>query len=68
MTPEEFLAARRLLGLTQQQMADAIGVTLRAVKGYEAKNRKTPIPMLAERSARLAIIEAAMRKAKEKKT
>lgn len=35
MTPTEFKEARQKLGLTQPQMADALGVSKRTVAGIE---------------------------------
>ena len=42
MMPEVFKAARQRLGLTQQQLALALGVSPRAVRYYEAGTRKVP--------------------------
>jgi len=39
MTGAELRAARQALDLTQTQMADRLGVTLRAVQYYEAGQR-----------------------------
>lgn len=45
MTPEEFLAARATLGLTQRQMAEALGMGThgwQSISGWE--NGKKPVP------------------------
>lgn len=39
MTPEELKAKRLELGLTQTQLGERLGVTLRAVQYYEAGQR-----------------------------
>lgn len=45
MTPAEFKAAREELGWTQSALASALGVTVRAVKYYEAGQRPVPGPV-----------------------
>lgn len=45
MTAAEIRGARQSLGLTQPQMAAAIGVTKRAVQYYEAGERGVPKPV-----------------------
>ena len=48
MTPKQIRKARLRKGWTQQAMADALGVTVRAVKHWEAgtKNMSKPIVLL----------------------
>jgi DNA-binding transcriptional regulator YiaG len=36
MTPEEFRARRKALALTQQQLADLLGVTPQAIRNWES--------------------------------
>lgn len=43
---------RKEKGLTQQQLADAVGVTKRAIASYESGSRR-PSPAVAERIARV---------------
>lgn len=40
MTPEEFKAWRKRLGLTQGQAAEALGLSLRAIQYYERGERE----------------------------
>jgi DNA-binding XRE family transcriptional regulator len=42
MTPTELRAARRALGLTQTQVADALGVALRTYQTYEQPGGTVP--------------------------
>lgn len=42
---EQFKAARKRLGLTQEQLAEKLGCSERAVQHYEAKSRKIPRPI-----------------------
>lgn len=44
MTPAELKEARQSLGLTQTQLAEKLGVTLRAVQHYEGGSRQIPEP------------------------
>lgn len=44
MTPAEFKEARARLGLTQAALAEALGVTARCVRRYEAGHRKVSAP------------------------
>jgi DNA-binding transcriptional regulator YiaG len=60
MTADEIKSARIKLNLTQSELADRVGVTLRAVQYWEAGKRKVARPavkvveaLLAERRARL---------------
>ena len=46
MTPQELKTKRRELGLTQQQLADKIGYTVRQVNKYE--NDWIDIPQVVE--------------------
>jgi DNA-binding XRE family transcriptional regulator len=39
MTPEDMTRARKLLGMTQMQLADALGVSRRAVVSWEHDER-----------------------------
>ena len=41
MTPKQFKAARSTLGLTQKQMAEALGLTIRQITRLEAG--ETPV-------------------------
>lgn len=50
MTPQEFLDWRKRLGWTQQQAADALGATKRAVQMWEAGDR--PISRTTELASR----------------
>mgnify|MGYP001119314784 CR=1 FL=1 len=43
---------RKEKGLTQQQLAEAVGVTKRAIASYESGSRR-PSPAVAERIARV---------------
>lgn len=45
MMPEVFRAIRQRLGLTQHALAEALGVSPRAVRYYEAGSRKVPGPV-----------------------
>jgi transcriptional regulator with XRE-family HTH domain len=45
MTPADLTATRKTLGLTQTQLGEAIGVSLRAIQHYEAGTRKIPKPV-----------------------
>ena len=50
-TGEQIAAARRAKGLTQKQLADALGVTDKAVSKWErglAKPRADKLPLLAK--------------------
>lgn len=42
MTGEDFKAWRKRVGKTQQQAADAIGITKRSVQLYEADDQPVP--------------------------
>ena len=44
MTPEELRAARKAMGLGQDALADALGVSGRSVRGWEAGRRGHAIP------------------------
>lgn len=48
MTPAEFRAARAALGMTQAELARALELTVRTIKGYERgawdDSRPAPIP------------------------
>lgn len=48
MTPADFIAARRAMGLTQRALAERLGVSTRAVQHWEAGTR--PVPRYAERA------------------
>jgi transcriptional regulator with XRE-family HTH domain len=51
MTPADIITTRKTLGLTQTELGEAIGVSLRAIQHYEAGTRKIPKPvaLLVER-------------------
>ena len=57
MTPSEFRAARKRLGLTVPEMAKALGVGTRTINRY---NGPGPIPKMAELA-----VEALERRAKD---
>ena len=42
MTPEELREWRKARGLTQQQLAELLGVTRKAISNWECKERKIP--------------------------
>ena len=42
MTPQEFTAARKRLGLTQAKLADRLGVNPRTVRRWEAGDSRIP--------------------------
>ncbi len=42
MTPEELREWRTSRGLTQQQLAELLGVTRKAISNWECKERKIP--------------------------
>lgn len=46
MTPEAMRDARALLGFTQSNLAQALGLTLRSIQWYESGRR--PIPRTVE--------------------
>lgn len=50
MTPADFTAARKTLSLTQTQLGEAFGVTLRQVQNWESKG---PSPTAARYMAAL---------------
>jgi DNA-binding transcriptional regulator YiaG len=45
VTPADITAIRQTLGLTQTELGEAIGVSLRAIQHYEAGTRKIPKPI-----------------------
>jgi transcriptional regulator with XRE-family HTH domain len=45
MTAADLIAIRKTLGLTQTELGEAIGVSLRAIQHYEAGTRKIPKPV-----------------------
>ena len=45
MTPYEFRATRRSIGLTQTELAERMGVTVRAVVHWEGGTRSIPKAM-----------------------
>lgn len=45
MTGPDFRSIRERLGWTQQGLAERLGVTVRAVRYYEAGSRKVPGPV-----------------------
>ena len=46
MTPAELKAIRKTLKLTQQGMADALGLSLGAIRKYEQGDRPIPGPVI----------------------
>jgi D-3-phosphoglycerate dehydrogenase / 2-oxoglutarate reductase len=42
MTADEFRAARKALGLTQEAMAYALGLAPRTIRSYEKGDRRVP--------------------------
>lgn len=62
MTAEEFLAARAGLRLTQLALADALGVTPRTVKAYEAGAWGDGTPAAVPRMVELALEALAARR------
>jgi DNA-binding transcriptional regulator YiaG len=44
MTAQEFRKARRALGMTQQQLAEKLGIDVKTVKRYESETEGCPIP------------------------
>lgn len=46
MRPEEVREARRVLGMTQQALADRLGVTINAVQRWEAGTRPPSGPVI----------------------
>jgi transcriptional regulator with XRE-family HTH domain len=49
------IAARKARGLTQTQLADAIGTSQRAISSYESTTAHPPAPVIAKMSAALGI-------------
>lgn len=45
MTPEQIKAQRHRLNFTGSQMADLIGISVRAYAYYESGQRKIPLPI-----------------------
>jgi DNA-binding transcriptional regulator YiaG len=45
MTPADIITIRKALGLTQTELGEALGVTMRAVQHYELGTRKIPKPI-----------------------
>lgn len=53
MTGDELKAARKILGLTQQQLAETLGISASRIKDYErgstrGTERPAPVPRLVE--------------------
>jgi transcriptional regulator with XRE-family HTH domain len=42
MKPDEFITARKSLGLTQEQLGEALGLSARAIRHYESGSRSIP--------------------------
>ena len=42
MTPAELIAAKEALGMTQKQLADALGITTRHLRNYEQGGAAIP--------------------------
>jgi DNA-binding transcriptional regulator YiaG len=58
MTPEQLRAAREKLGLTQPEFAEAFGVSLRAVGGWEQgvrNGREHAIPAPVAKLVKMAL-------------
>ncbi len=55
MTAEEFREARRRLGLTQQQLCDALEIAIFTVKCYERGTWSDGRPALVPRAIELAL-------------
>ena len=62
MTREEFIALRKSLHLTQEEIAKALGVHVQTVKRAEGKDRAgRPIPTPLKDSLELALIKGLLR-------
>lgn len=64
MTPDEFRAARRKLGLSAQRMADALGIAEgRTIRHYEAGTRAIsgPVSLLTRYIIKYGLPEKALR-------
>lgn len=62
MVPDEIRAARRILGYSQQRLADSLGVTLRAVCFWESGQKQMHEP--TARLIRVLVKERLAEKAK----
>jgi transcriptional regulator with XRE-family HTH domain len=65
MTKDELHVARKALGLTQAEFANAFDVDIRTVKAWEAGHRDgkpSPVPRLVDILVRLALKHASVRR------
>jgi DNA-binding XRE family transcriptional regulator len=51
MTPTEFKDARKALGLTQSQMAEALGLSPRTIRAFEADETRSSHKPIRPRTA-----------------
>jgi DNA-binding XRE family transcriptional regulator len=65
MTPRELINARRLLNVTQAELALSLGVTVRTVNRWEAEAGKHPVPKVYAILIRLALLYPDARKLME---
>lgn len=54
MTSAKLRSARERLGMTQQQLADALGVDLRTIRRWENGEREIP-PLLSASAAKMIL-------------
>src|SRR5438874_308612 len=58
LRPADYAAIRRVLGLTGPELADALGVGLRTVRGWEGSGGVVARPTLRHRAALAALFRA----------